>query len=374
LSKAVATKPMTRRALNRALLARQLLLKRERLQPLAVIERLAGMQAQVPRPPFVGLWTRLQKFDPASLLALARSRKVVRATAMRGTIHLLSAKDFLSFRPLLSATLARGAWAIAGKRLGAVDVKPFYEVGRAFFGKNEAPFEDLRGALERKFPNRDVRAMAYVVRMGIPLVMVPTDDDRWGWPANAAFTLADTWLGKRTPLDPPPIESMVRRYLAAFGPATPGDAQTWSGIPGMREVFERLRPKLVTFRDDRKRELFDLPDAPRPDENTPAPVRFLPEYDNVVLSHDDRTRIIANEHRGELILKNLVVVGSFTVDGFIAGTWKVEVKVKKEAALTLTPFAALPKKAGAEVVAEAERLLEFLEPDNPKRTVKLTRA
>jgi len=292
---------------------------------------------------------------------------------MRGTIHLLSAKDFLAFRPLLSATLAKGAWTIVGKRLGAVDVAPFHEAGRAFFAKNAVPFEDLRATLERKFPNRDVRAMAYVVRMGIPLVLVPSDDDRWGWPANASFTLADAWLGNRVPAaPPPPIEAMVRRYLAAFGPATPGDAQTWSGMLGMREVFERLRPKLVTFRDDRKRELFDLPDAPRPDEDTHAPVRFLPEYDNVVLSHDDRTRIIANEHRGQLILKNLVVVGSFTVDGFVAGTWKVDVKVKKEAALTLTPFAALPKKAGTEVAAEAEQLLQFLEPDSPKRTVRLT--
>jgi len=363
---------LSKRALNRALLARQLLLKRERLQPLAVIERLAGMQAQVPRPPFVGLWTRLQKFDPDSLLALARSRKIVRATAMRGTIHLLSAKDFLSFRPLLSDALAKGAWTIAGKRLGAVDVLPFHDAGRAFFAKNAAPFEDLRDFLGRKFPRHDVRAVAYVVRMGIPLVMVPTDDDRWGWPSNAAFTLADAWLGKPKPAAPLPMEGIVRRYLAAFGPATPGDAQSWSGIPGMREVFERMRRTLVTFRDERKRELFDLPEAPRPDEDTPAPVRFLPEYDNVVLSHDDRTRIVANEHRSQLILKNLVVVGGFTVDGFVAGTWKVEAK-KKEAVLTLTPFVALPKSSVTDVEAEAERLLEFLEPDSPKRIVRLTR-
>jgi len=363
---------LSQRALNRALMARQLLLKREKLQPLAVIEQLAGMQAQVPRPPFVGLWTRLQRFDPDSLLALARSKKIVRATAMRGTIHLLSTRDFLSFRPLLSDSLAKGAWAIAGRRLGAVDIEPFHEAGRAFFAKNAAPFEGLRDLLGRKFPRHDVRAMAYVVRLGIPLVMVPTDDDRWGWPGNAAFTLADAWFGKQEPAAPLPMEGMVRRYLAAFGPATPGDAQTWSGIPGMREVFERMRRELVTFRDERKRELFDLPEAPRPDEDTPAPVRFLPEYDNVVLSHDDRSRIVATEHRSKLVLKNLVVLGGFTVDGFVAGTWKVEVK-RKETVLTLSPFAALAKKAKAEVEAEAERLVEFLEPDSPKHTVRLAR-
>ncbi len=329
------------------------------------------MQAQVPRPPFMGLWTRLHRFEPDDLKGLLRARKVVRATAMRGTIHLLSAKDFLAFRPMLAEMLARGAHSIVGKRLGGVDVERFYKVGRTYFGKTAAPFEDLRDELAEQFPNVDPRAMAYAVRMGIPLVMVPTDN-RWAFPVNAGFTLADTWLGKPVPTAPQPVEKMVLRYLAAFGPATPGDAQAWSGLPGMREVFESLRPKLLTFRDERKRVLFDLPDAPRPDSDTPAPVRFLPEYDNIVLSHDDRTRVVADEHRSSLILKNLVVVGSFLVDGFVAGTWRIDVK-KKVAELLVQPFAALSKRVRAAVEAEGLSLLAFLEPEASDGAVRFVK-
>ena len=366
------TEVLSRRALNRALLARQMLLTRERKKPIDVIERLAGLQAQVPRPPFVGLWTRLQKFRREDLLALIRAKKVVRATAMRGTIHLLSTKDFLHFRPRLADMLARSAQSTVGKRLDGTSVEPFYRAGREFFGRNAAPFEAFRAVAEAKFSKLDTRAVAYTVRMGLPLVMVPSGDDRWGFPANADFTLADTWLEKPVPTSADGVETMVLRYLAAFGPATPGDAQTWSGLRNLKPVFEKLRPKLVTFRDEKTRELFDVPGAPRPDADTPAPMRFLPEYDNIALSHDDRTRVIADEHRGSLILKNLVVVGSFTVDGFIAGTWRVDVR-KREATLALSPFGKLAKPAAAEVIAEGERLLEFVEPEAETRIVRFAK-
>ncbi|MEK7402839.1 MAG: winged helix DNA-binding domain-containing protein [Gemmatimonadota bacterium] len=358
---------LTRRQLNRALLARQHLLSRTKATPADVIEQLAGMQAQVPRPPFVGLWTRMQKFQREDLLALYRARKVVRATAMRGTIHLLTTKDFLLFRPRLADMLVRGANSIVGKRLGGADIEPFYKAGREFFTRNSAPFEAFRAAAKSKWPKLDVRAIAYTVRLGVPLVMVPTGE-RWGFSSNADFTFADAWLRKAVPASSDDLDLLVMRYLAAFGPATPGDAQTWSGLRDLRPVFERLRKKLVTFRDERKRELFDLPKAPRPDADTPAPVRFLPEYDNVALSHDDRTRIIADEHRGRLVTKNLIVVGGFTVDGFIAGTWRVGVK-KKVAALRLSPFAKLARSAAAELVAEGERLLEFVEADADAKVV-----
>src|SRR5207249_1632567 len=142
--------------------------------------------------------------------------------------------------------------------------------------------------------------------------------------SNADFSLAERWLGAKFPAKPMSLDALMLRYLAAFGPATPGDAQTWSGLRGLREVFERLRHKLVTFRDERKRELFDLPDAPRPDEDVPAPIRFLPDYDNLVLSHDDRTRILADEHRSRILTPNLQVRGSFLVDGFVAGSWSTK--------------------------------------------------
>jgi hypothetical protein len=346
-----------------------MLLERDTIAPLPAIERLVGLQAQIPRPPFMGLWTRLQHFEREDLLWLLREKKVVRATAMRGTIHLLSTKDFLAFRPLLGPMLARGAQSQLGKRIGGVDVEALYAAGRTFFAKTPAPFDDFRKSLEKDHSSVDIRAMAYTVRMGIPLVMVPTDGT-WGFPANAGFTLAEKWLGQKIESSDVSLENLVLRYLAAFGPATPPDAQTWSGIGGLREAFETLRPKLVTFRDERKRELFDLPKAPRPDEDTPAPVRFLPEYDNIVLAHQDRTRIVADEHRSKLILKNLQVVGSFLVDGFGAGIWRIE-KRKKTAVLQLKPFAPIPKRMVGPLEEEGEAMLGFLDPEATTREVRV---
>lgn len=348
-----------------------MLLEREKISTTAAIERLVAMQAQIPRPPFMGLWTRLQRFEREDLLRLLREKKAVRATAMRGTIHLMSTKDFLSFRPVLAPMLVDGANSIVGKRIPHVDREALLEKGRAFFGKTPAPFDGFRKLLEKDHPALDIRAMAYTVRMAVPLVMVP-DDATWGFPRDAGFALAEQWLGAKFPAKPMSLEAVVLRYLAAFGPATPSDAQTWSALKNLRPVFEALRPKLVTFRDERERELFDLPDAPRPGEKTPAPVRFLPEFDNILLGHDDRRRIIADEHRPRIFLKNLQVLGAFLLDGFVAGSWKTERK-KKEAVLTLTPFVPIPKKTVAALEQEGEALLGFLEPDAANRAVHLAR-
>lgn len=348
-----------------------MLLEREKIPTTAAIERLVGMQAQIPRPPFTGLWTRLQRFDREDLLRLLREKKAVRATAFRGTIHLMTTKDFLSLRPVLAPMLVGGASSIVKKRMSDVDHDELLEKGRAFFGKTPAPFDSFRKLLEKEHPTLDIRAMAYTVRMGVPLVMVP-DDGAWGFPRDAGFALAEKWLGATFPTKPTSLEALVLRYLAAFGPATPGDAQTWSYLKNLRPVFEALRPQLVTFRDERNRELFDLPDAPRPDEDTPAPVRFLPEFDNILLGHDDRRRIIADEHRPRIFLKNLQVLGAFLIDGFVAGAWKTERK-KKDAVLTLTPFVPIPKKTVAALEQEGEALLGFLEPDAANRAVQVAR-
>ena len=363
---------LTVRQLNRALLARQMLLSREGATVSGAIERLAGLQAQLARPPFVGLWTRLEGFRRGDLLDSLHRREVVRVTAMRGTLHLMTAADYLGLRGTLQPMLSRGMRSILRERATALDIAVLEEEARAFFAGAPATFDALRDHLKAKFPEGDERAMAYAIRMHLPLVQVPADT-AWGFPASADFALADAWLGTKVSTEPAPAHELVRRYLAAFGPATPGDAQAWSGLQGLREVFESLRPELVTFRDARKRELFDLPEAPRPPEDTPAPVRFLPEFDNLVLAHDDRTRVIADEHRPKVVLKNLQVRATFLVDGFVAGTWKIERK-KKVAILILEPFGKLTKQTVAALEKEGDALLRFVEEDAEAWEVRCSRS
>ena len=357
-SSKISSATLTAQQLNRATLARQLLLARETRTVVSVVEQLAGMQAQLARPPFAGLWSRIENFKRQSLLDALHARSVVRVTAMRGTLHFLSAADYVSLRGALQPSLDRGIQMVR-ERVKGLDFEKMHAEARAFFGKQTGTFDSLRIHFKTLYPEADERAMAYVIRMMLPLVLVPTPAT-WGFPAAADFAMADDWLKTAISTQTTPAHALVRRYLAAFGPATPADAQTWSGLQGLKAVFEDLRPELVTFRDENKKELFDLPDAPRPAEDTPAPVRFLPEFDNLVLAHADRSRLVADEHRGRIVTKNLQVRATFLVDGRVAGTWTVESK-KKAAVLVLEPFAPLAKKTLAALEPEALALLRFVE-------------
>ena len=360
---------MTRQELNRATLARQMLLARETLPVTKAVGRLVAMQAQLARPPFVGLWARLEKFRRDQLIRAVVKREVVRATSLRGTIHLMTAADFVAFRGAIQPALTKGMQVILRKRLDTFDADRVMTMARAFFGKAPATFDAFRVRLKKSFPKDDERAMAYAVRMQLPLVQVPCDAT-WGYDAAADFALADEWLSKPVPVTDTAATTLVKRYLAAYGPATIADAQTWSGLGGLKETFEAMRPSLVTFRDDRKRELFDLPDAPRPGDGIVAPVRFLPEFDTLMLAHADRSRFIADAHRPKLTSKNLQVAAVFLVDGMAAGTWKVERK-RKTATLVLQSFAPLPKKALAALEVEGDALLQFVEEDAAAREVRV---
>jgi hypothetical protein len=370
VKKAAQGATLSVRALNRAYLARQMLLERQKISTLSAIERLVAMQAQVARPPFVGLWTRIAGFKRADLVSAFHDRKVVRVTSLRGTLHVMTTADYIAMRGALQPMLTRGTHAILRDRLETFDLDALDAEGRRFFGKSPATFDALRDHLKSLFPNGDERAMAYAIRNHVPLVQVPSDDP-WAFPAAADFALADRWLSKKISTVATSPEALVRRYLAAFGPATPSDAQAWSGIPGLREVFESLRPSLVTFRDERKRELFDLPDAPRPDEDTEAPARFIADFDNLVLSHDDRSRIMADAHRGRVTLKNLQVRATFLFDGMVAGTWKSERK-RNKAVLVIEPFGTVAKRARGPFDEEGEKLLAFLEEDATERDIRWT--
>jgi hypothetical protein len=360
---------LTAKDLNRALLARQALLERQKTTVARILTHLVALQAQVPRPPFVALWTRMRDFDRHDLLKPLTKRSVVRVVAMRGTLHLMTGQDAVALRGAMQPMLTRGMETILRERATDLDLGQLATAALRFFDKAPATFDALRKHLKERFPKGDERAMAYAIRMHVPLVQVPTDA-LWGFPASADFALADDWLGRKISTDTAPAHALVTRYLAAFGPATPADAQCWLGLQGLRDVFEDLRPSLATFRDERSRELFDLPRAPRPGADTPAPVRFLAEFDNVLLAHADRSRIIEDRFKPKVITKNLLIPGTFLVDGFVAGTWKVERKAKA-ATLHLAPFLPLQRKTIAALVEEGERLIRFVEPEAVVPSVKL---
>jgi Winged helix DNA-binding domain len=355
----VTADTLTRRRLNRATLARQLLLARERVSAVEAVERLCGMQAQEARPPFVGLWTRVEGFQREDLHAALHERAVVRAMAMRATLHLLSAGDYRAHRMALQPVMTQAMRVLRGRAAG-LDLEKLLPVARSLLGRQPRTFTELRALLQREFPDVNERALGYAVRTQLPLVMVPTTD-RWAFPSVADFTLAETWLD--APLsDSAAPERLVLRYLAAFGPATAADVQAWSGLTGMGRVLKALRPRLRVFQDERGRELFDLPEAARPDGDAAAPPRLLPEFDNLVLSHADRTRVLADEHRALVVTRNLRVRATFLVDGFVRGTWEVK-RTREAATLRLAPFQALPRRAMGELAEEGEALLRFAEPD-----------
>lgn len=351
-------------ALNRALLARQHLLRPAPLPEgagraqavLGMVEHLVGLQAQAPFPPYYGLWSRLSGFQPADLAELLVGRQVVRIALMRGTIHLVSARDCLLLRPLLQPALDRALPAIFGKRLADVDTGALADAARQLVEAEPRSFSELGALLAARWPGHSPAALSRAARTLVPLVQVPPRAV-WGAAGQALHTSAESWLGR--PLDPGPSpEPMVRRYLAAFGPASVADMQAWSGLTRLGEVTERLRPGLRTFRDEQGRELFDLPDAPRPDPATPAPVRLVAEFDNLILSHADRTRVISDSGRQRMATPNGIFPGTVLVDGFAAGMWRIT-RSRGAAVLTVEPFRPLSPAGRDAVTSEGQRLLDF---------------
>ena len=341
------------RALNRATLARQLLLRRSELEPLAAVRHLVGLQAQVPHNPYTGLWSRLAGFRPEALSELLERREVVRTGVMRGTIHLLTRDDCLLLRPLTQPVFEGQLWRHRdfSPQLRGVDLDPVIEAARAALEEPRTGTE-LRALLGAGFPELDPAALAYACQMRLALVQVPPRG-LWGKSAQVRWTTVEAWLGR--PLEArPSLEDVVLRYLAAFGPASVADVTTWCRLTGLRQVVERLRPRLVSFRDDRGRELFDLPDAPRPDPATPAPVRFLPEYDNVLLSHDERTRFGSPDARHALAPVWTLGSGAVLQDGFVRGVWR-----RQEPGIAVHHLP-LSQRAAAAVAAEGRRLARFL--------------
>lgn len=342
------------RALNRALLERQMLLRRHALSPAEAIERLAGMQAQAPLAPYVGLWTRLEGFQADEAARLLVERKTVRIALMRSTIHLVTAGDCLAWRPVVQPALERELAGARGRRLAGLDLAEVTAAGRALLEERPMGWTELGALLARRWPDRDPEALAHTVRARSALAQVPPRGV-WGAGGLAVHTTAEAWLGRPVSIDPSP-DDMVMRCLAAFGPATIADVQAWSGVPRLGDAIGRLRPRLRTFRDERGRELFDLPGAPRPDGDTAVPPRYLPEYDNLLLSHADRARVIPAEHRQRVSAS--LGRPMFLVDGFARGTWRIA-RERGAATLVVTPFASVAPADRDALADEGMRLLAF---------------
>jgi hypothetical protein len=307
---------LDRQALNRATLERQLLLRRYDLGATAAIRHLVGMQAQEPLEPYVGLWSRLTAFAPRELVDLLVGRRVVRTLLMRRTLHLVTAQDCLDLRPLHAAMLAARMRGTLGPRLPGVDFDELAAVGGPLFAEEPRTLGDVARAVGGRWPDVAARDLGDALGTLVPLVQTPPRGV-WGERAPARSITVEAWLGRRPEATPGGLDDLVLRYLRAYGPASSADVRAWSGLSGLPAVIRRLRPRLRSFRDERRRELLDLADAPLPTADTEPPVRFLPAFDNAVLGYADRSRIIDDEHRG------LSVEGArfVLVDGRVAGVW-----------------------------------------------------
>ena len=362
---------LTRPALSRALLARQLLTERARMPVRQAVEHLVGIQAQAPKPPYFALWTRLADFDPHELSRQLEERELVRVSVMRGTVHLVSDSDARQLRPLTQRIHESALRTNYGKALAGEDPGQIAEAARELLAEGPRTGSELGALLQERWPRLEARALSMTARYLLPLVQVPPRG-LWGRSGPPALDTLERWLGA-SPAAEPCVETMVLRYLGAFGPASVRDAQTWSGLTRLAEVLERLRPQLRVFADEEGRELFDLPDAPRPDPELPLPARFLAEYDNLVLSHADRSRLMDDAVRRSLATKNGQVPGTFLLDGRVRGTWKTDTR-RKTATLTLTPFGRLSAEQERALTEEGERLLAFATGGGPgPYTVEIAR-
>jgi len=357
------------RALNRAALHRQLLLDRAPLTALQAVGHLAGLQAQAPLAPYVGLWTRLAGFRHEELKELITERAVLRAHLMRNTVHLVDAGDYLRFRPLYQPVLARHLAGNFGKNLIGVDLAEVTAVAADLLGQTPLTRVELGAQLAPHWPDHDPASLAYAASHLLPLVQVPPRG-LWGEPNHrAAFMLANAWLAYRdSSASPDPAqaaEQLVLRYLAAYGPASVADAQAWSGLSRLREVTDRLGSRLRAFTGPDGADLLDLPDAPRPDPDVPAPPRFLPEYDNLLLSYAERSRVIPHRRPVPLPPGHGATVGTLLIDGLWQADWKIS-----QGVLEIEPFISLGPADRDAVAAEGERLLGFAAPAIAVRDVR----
>ena len=359
----MAGEVLTRRELNRTLLGRQMPLERRAMAAPEAIGHLVGMQAQNPLDPYIGLWSRLEGFDPEELSELVASGAVVRAWLMRGTIHLVTARDCLVLRPVMDSVIRA---ALTAQRFGqdtaAIDRSELAAAAREVIGRGPMTRAELGRALAERWPEVAPDALGLAASSLVPLLQVPPRGT-WGATHRATMALVDEFLGEPLTDDDSPDEAILR-YLRTYGPAAPKDVRAWCYKTGLRDAIDRLRPELRTFRDESGTELLDVPDGELFEAELEAPPRFLPEYDNAVLSHDDRSRVIAPGNAERPWWK-----GTVLVDGFAAGTWRFE-RAEGPMTLAIAPWSEWPKRVRDQVAAEGERLLGFAAADAPRTGIR----
>jgi hypothetical protein len=356
------------RALNRAVLDRQLLLRRADLPVVTAVERVLGLNAQGPNLPYLAVWSRLERFAIKDMSAAIEDRSLVRSTMMRATQHLMSVPDFALIRPALAPLLRRVQRNAFGRRTTGIDLDALVAEARELLADGRMLTRpELGRLLAERWPGADPTALGWTVQYLQPLVH-PAPSGTWNTHGATPFARAD-WTGVRPEATAEDLRQIVRRYLAAFGPATVADARAWSGVSGLREVFEQLRPELRGYTDESGRELFDLPDAPRPTGDTPAPVRFLPEFDAPLLAYADRTRMMTDQVRRQVCV-GAAIAPTVLVDGTVAATWSLH-GARDTAVLEVHPLRPLSPADRSAVEAEAERLLAFTNPDATQRDIRI---
>ena len=347
---------LTRRALNRALLERQLLLGRKPLRATQVVERLGGLQAQSTPSPYLSLWTRLEGFERDELTKALAGRRLVKALLQRGTLHVVAPRTYWAIMTV-RRTLAASLWPPSYEaRLPSARIAELAELLQAELDGNELTYKQVRALLEPHAPDgvpatflwRRVQSYSYVIH-------VPPSGI-WGYGGHGVYTAAAGKVRGEPSAPKDAFDEIVRTYLAAYGPATKQDIGQWAGVPRMQPITESLeRLSLRTFASEDGKVLYDLPRAPLPDPETPAPTRLVPRFDNLVLSHADRSRVLGDVAPSRIVTNNGLVHATILVDGFVAGTWQLE-----HGRVRLEPFGKLDAAAKRTLKDEAERLESFV--------------
>lgn len=349
-------KVLTIRALNRATLARQMLLERSDRGIADSAAFLGGLQAQQSNDPYVGLWSRLDAFRHEDLTALIVGKTLLRATTMRGTLHLHTAGDLVGFRALVQPFLSAQWKSNFLRRFGSEDKAKVLKAGIRLLDKGPMTAGALNKALKEKFASAEPIALSSLLQLHETLIQIPPTRI-WGTGSAPILSRIPNWLDEV----PAPVltrEELVRRYLRAFGPASVNDMAIWCRLTRLGDAFNAIRDELTEFEDENGRVLYDYPDAPRPDEDVPAPIRFLPLYDNVYLGYDKRQRML-NEETAHVVSMFEQFKPAVLIDGTISAGWSISVK-KDAAELEVELYRKMTRRQRSELEAEGKRFAKFM--------------